>query len=880
MKIICDKLLEIVLVALGKGVGAGEIVNFCRTYNDFIIDLGEVRFDWFVKVAITETECLDTSILQVVENKWSDSDNATYRVIKLNDFLDAHDPPPKHYTIDVINTLLSNILIQLGKNEWSPNNIISAKDQMSTSSSLISAIRSSLIYLAEQPDYVSFDRFYEERVNPFVSVVGNSSSNSDFTTRISLIKESFWYIRKQNEMSTDHALELFEKLNENDDSNLLRKAYNLYCEHFDKTMEGSMGKEHVDRVLFVAKQVKESVKQIHFKFWNSQFKQLSLPIILAKVAAVWTIQVSEDVSSTVGYFKPHCIQVLCVLRMLSADTVEEGVGKHFAQILTGQGKSLVLALTAAILALTGHLIDIVCYNCYLVKRDLLDFVTFFKVLEIKDNIEYNTFEKMANKLITLRTNDNTGKRVGIRELIVNQLLNKVQPSLAVADATRDKSILLIDEADVFFTKDFYGKCYFPAVRPTVPELYLIQEQVWKIVNECMYEHELEHCKERMLASDAFKNLKEFHTFIRESPYELLKECNDGFQRTLYSNKILFDEHLQQMVKCAWETKQYQDLNKSKFRLSEKETIHIMNGTGKYSNRTSYGYYNIFYYFQLKRTDFVPKIDDEDNYGYFSISCGAISYALLPLNYPLILGVTGTLNDLNTHERDAIENLYKIKQQSFMPSYFGCSNLRFDEEEDFHYNIAVESWMNEIYRHTYTEIAENRAVIIFFETDEKLENFHKEYSSKFDRINILTNNTKSTERVKFINEAGVAKTVTLATRQMGRGVDFKSSVVVEKNGGVHVIQTFFSPDVKEEIQIKGRTARKDNKGSYELIVSGKDLPEMEPETKIDSGYSYKILDKDRTIKSLKTNEKLAADIKQAQKNHELTMEYLKSFCEKK
>ncbi|EDS35725.1 helicase conserved C-terminal domain containing protein [Culex quinquefasciatus] len=191
-------------------------------------------------------------------------------------------------------------------------------------------------------------------------------------------------------------------------------------------------------------------------------------------------------------------------------------------------------------------------------------------------------------------------------------------------------------------------------------------------------------------------------------------------------------------------------------------------------------------------------------------------------------------------------------------------------------VDADEWLNQVYRHTYTKIAKNRAVIIFFEDDEKLEKFRKEYSAQFDRVNVLTVNTKGTERDQFINEAGVAKTVTLATRRMGRGVDFKSSVTVEKNGGVHVIQTFLSSDVKEEIQIKGRTARKDNKGSYELIVCECDLPVMEAETPLFLNYTYKILDNDRKNKSLKTNEKLAAEIKQAQKDHELTMEYMKTF----
>jgi uncharacterized protein YegL len=41
--------------------------------------------------------------------------------------------------------------------------------------------------------------------------------------------------------------------------------------------------------------------------------------------------------------------------------------------------------------------------------------------------------------------------------------------------------------------------------------------------------------------------------------------------------------------------------------------------------------------------------------------------------------------------------------------------------------------------------------------------------------------------------------------------------VEKAGGMHVLQTFFSRDLSEEEQIKGRCARQGSKGSYSLVL---------------------------------------------------------------
>jgi len=49
-------------------------------------------------------------------------------------------------------------------------------------------------------------------------------------------------------------------------------------------------------------------------------------------------------------------------------------------------------------------------------------------------------------------------------------------------------------------------------------------------------------------------------------------------------------------------------------------------------------------------------------------------------------------------------------------------------------------------------------------------------------------------------------ITLMLREFGRGTAFKCfDRRMLKDGGVHVIQTFFSLDLSEETQIKGRTA---------------------------------------------------------------------------
>lgn len=71
-------------------------------------------------------------------------------------------------------------------------------------------------------------------------------------------------------------------------------------------------------------------------------------------------------------------------------------------------------------------------------------------------------------------------------------------------------------------------------------------------------------------------------------------------------------------------------------------------------------------------------------------------------------------------------------------------------------------------------------------------------------------------VKYATSLGA---LTLFTKSYGRGTDFITrDVNVQAIGGSFVIQTFFSEDKSEEIQIKGRTARQGENGSFRIILN--------------------------------------------------------------
>ncbi|KAL9698201.1 hypothetical protein quinque_001642 [Culex quinquefasciatus] len=598
-------LMQCLAGALDKNVKLADLISFCRVYEELLVDVHNLPLDWFVRMPTTDFAdiFLRKGVISVVENKWKDSDQQCYRVKDFEKFERVYQvlfedvELPRNYLVETIKALLKCINSMEEKKHWKGGLVLTESDQLIATGLLITSVRKSLLYLKEQADYISFDRFLEENTKPFVTVSNDSSSFEDFKKRITLIKESYWYIRNLNVIDIDTALKLFRESNQSDfNEEYLRLFYRKYSEQFEKYMTQNDTLEMAARITPIVAEVKRHKRHYLAEKWNVDFKFNVMPVLLAGLSAVWSLHVSKDVASSGQYLKPHCVQILCVSRLLSAEKVTPGVRKHLAQVLTGQGKSLVLALVAAVLALCGHFVQVMCYSEYLATRDEKDFKEFYDYYGIRWNITYQTFEQASGE-------------------------------------------------------------YFNTV------------------------------------------------------------------------------------------------------------------AGNAKN---------------------------------------ISYAKIPENFPLILGVSGTLTTLSSYEKKVVKDHYNITDLSVMPSFFGGSNLKFNETQDFSCLNSVNEWMNAIFGRINMMVYARRSVLVVFDTDLKINAFRQQFAAQLDRLNVLTVDTDPADKERFINDAGVSRTITLATREMGRGVDYKSSVAVESNGGVHVIQTFFSVDVKEETQIKGRTARKDNR----------------------------------------------------------------------
>ncbi len=200
--------------------------------------------------------------------------------------------------------------------------------------------------------------------------------------------------------------------------------------------------------------------------------------------------------------QPHAAQVLSIFRLLGVDVARtpdepwcidesaQNLQSHMVQILTGEGKSVTLAVTASFLALNGFCVDCACYSKYLSQRDFDDFEDLFESLGVKKQIFYGTFKDLCSKIMNCKfliflvyafsssyeIQPTFKKARGKVPEIVTKLLS--QSAVSPLKLDTNKRILLIDEVDVFFRKDFYGMQYSPSIELRDPKIDNLLDLIW------------------------------------------------------------------------------------------------------------------------------------------------------------------------------------------------------------------------------------------------------------------------------------------------------------------------------------------------------------------------------------------------------------------
>jgi hypothetical protein len=208
----------------------------------------------------------------------------------------------------------------------------------------------------------------------------------------------------------------------------------------------------------------------------------------------------------------------------------------------------------------------------------------------------------------------------------------------------------------------------------------------------------------------------------------------------------------------------------------------------------------------------------------SFSCGQTLYSETPKHSQLLLGLSGTIESLSTPEKSILKE-YGCESFSTIPSLYPKKTLEVRPTRVFNKGDKDEEFFDEIKKEMVWALQVGRPCLVVFLDQDALSWFKSQLQRKkitaikgFVAPQELSYAVQSKHKDIIIAKATRPKVATLMTREFGRGTDFVChSTEVINAGGTHVIQTFLADSQAEEIQIKGRTCRQDNPGSYRKVL---------------------------------------------------------------
>ncbi len=542
--------------------------------------------------------------------------------------------------------------------------------------------------------------------------------------------------------------------------------------------------------------------------------------LMAHILAYWTLDSAEKQDNsnkeiTSELRQPHAVQIVSIILMLGIGDGQEYINNdvyptkvslrnHLSQIKTGEGKSVTIAVISTIMCLLGCSVNVACYSKYLSSRDLDDFDSMFNAFKVRKYIDYGTFPKLCEDFIN--------EKGDVRKLVSDVLLKEDKVVGAGTDdniriegdcdaspcilSSRPK-VLLIDEVDVFFSKTFYGNQYHPYSEVRHPSITVLLKHIWSVrkniskLEDIKKSAEFTHCLEAMSEGVGQELLQEA---LKMLYVDLIKFEREGHHYVLVDGQICYEDG------------------------------------DSLSNLMFYGYETMWAYFKEYESD---RSIDIDRRLVLYVRSGDFSYAEVPKLYAAILGCTGTLETISKQQKNVLKNDYNISKNSYLPSVYGENQLHFAEDSNL--SVIIESGKEDWFRSIRNEINTRlkaingseykRAVLVFFQTTNTLLEFYNAnvMEDLKETVSYMIEATKDEDKESKVREAVVSGSVTLLQRLFGRGTDFYClDEQLINAGGVHVIQTFVSEEVAEEVQIKGRTARQGNKGSFSFVLQGEHL----------------------------------------------------------
>eukprot|EP00935_MAST-01C_sp_MAST-1C-sp1_P001796 g1796.t1 len=470
--------------------------------------------------------------------------------------------------------------------------------------------------------------------------------------------------------------------------------------------------------------------------------------------------------------QPHPSQVLAILCMLGTGS-PKGLVDQLSQVKTGEGKSISLGMLSTVFALFGISVTVVSFSKYLAERDASLFKGVFDVYATKGLLAASPIYLDIHGLGDIALNQ--GIFEDSRKLMDQFLRGKPRPKLQQWDI--EKSVLLIDEVDVFFGEHFYGQVRRPAEILNDDSMLALLRLAW---NKRYQRDELptlmKEMERRVLKQ--YPKLEPLLPKIVEAIVEVLKMMLENCSSKSSEDAIKLDDGEHEV---GW---------------SQDSGVYYKNpntGDRDHSILGPFGLHTMFTYLyavegKYQETESQHRLDLEQMTGGgkklkerigISINCGQFLYSEIPKAFKWKLGLTGTLLSLSKPEK-------RILRQMGFQQHFATASVYKKQPLRGKYRVYIcggnkdethsqNGYLGKIVAEVTDAKIKGRPCLVFCINDAEVEwvfaNVKKHAGISAQYLEKLTLGMTAGQRDNVILKATEKNRVTICNAVYGRGTDF-------------------------------------------------------------------------------------------------------------
>lgn len=580
----------------------------------------------------------------------------------------------------------------------------------------------------------------------------------------------------------------------------------------------------------------------------------------------------ESMYRSTGRF-PFSTQILAVLSAMNQN------GNNIAEIQTGQGKSLMSSLYAAMLHAEGQAVDIATSNLQLAKEGL------------HENKEYYAYIGVKASVATASMDFGDYNHDGINYSDVPQLALFRSRAYIEGGKLPDKVSMVLDEADYTLLDDKTQYRYAASLDPTAPSQNIFA-WVYPLINKFIDDPNQSETPDnlraylmqnapsrysRMIQNKEFLSDKQLDTWInaaisaealykqKDIQWTLRQEEKNG--KLISAAKLITNHTVSQ--DAQWSNGVHQFVH-ARINEDNKEAIE----SGKFpsapidpeksalASLTSKNFIDFYVNRKGKIWGMTGTIGSLDEKREHAEKFGFKLFSLPPHQKEQRITHDPILIDSDNEHKQAIFNeiLKRIRKKEKMPSLIICKDPKTAEE------------LHEFIQKELQKSAKNYPLTLQLISGIKTTQQNFEPNTPLSEPNAILSEENA------VKQASVAGTITISTPMLGRGTDFKpvedkiNDVTNERNKhphGLFVVQSYVDIE-RTSRQVSGRSGRQGAKGEAMTLISKealeKDLKsvniqEDEIKKKKVQDYVQKIRDKrNYTAKEQRQQTEVLGDIR--------------------